>query len=121
MVYKSSQSKFKGSGRFHFVTYDLPMTMRFRDGSTARKVVPKVHKVFVSGKLAHWVHHKGEVTIEYVNPVEAFVAHRGATAYHQPRKDAMKTIHVAVPANARNVVLRTSLPEKYKSAEMAVK
>jgi hypothetical protein len=121
MAYKPTEYKYVGEGRYYYLTYDLPVVMRFRDGSRKRVVVPKVKRVYVSGKLLAAKRRGNILVVKYANPVRSFVAVRGTTIYKQPRKIVTETINVSLPSNARNVKLRKSLPRKYKNALMDVK
>ena len=143
MTYKPTTYKYKGRTYTYYLTYDLPMTMRFRDGSTKRVVVPRVKRVYVSGKLESYTKRPSTYTsklgtrvygikLVYENPRQAFyksgfVGEHGklkgvrVSGARIPRAKVTTTKIIPVPSNARNIKLRKTLPKKYKKTLMDIK
>lgn len=142
-MYKPTTAKYKGVTHTYYLTYDLPMTMRFRDNSTKRVVVPRVRKLYISGALVkhtkrpkiHTLRTGSRVygiKVTYRNPREtfyksSFVGKHGklrgvrVSGARIPKTRMLVNKVAVVPRNAKNVKLRKKLPKKYKKALMDVK
>ncbi len=134
--YRSTESRYKGGAREHYVTYDLEQ--RTRGGGTA--IYPKVKRVYIAGTVTGWEYGDFEkrtgrkahgVKIEYKQRRKGYeragyTAHRRGTTYEvQPAQvgpvDQYFTRIVEIPERARNVQYRgTSLPAKYRRARQDI-
>jgi hypothetical protein len=130
--YTPTEAKYKGGAEEMYVTYDLPQETR----SGSRALYPKVHRVYVAGKVKDW--HLGTfakrtgksvhgMKIDYEQSRTAYerkgyTAARGGTRYTVPlTKVAGSTSRfskiVEVPEKARNVRFHAGkLPREYRDA-----
>jgi hypothetical protein len=131
--YRSTEAKFQGGAKEHYVTYDMEQKTR-----SGHALYHKVKRVYVAGEVIRWQagsdlrKRTGKIVngvrIEYRRARKAYSRRaykmrRGGTEYPvMPGHIGQSELHVAqiveVPAKARNIRFHTAadLPDVYKQA-----
>ena len=120
MPYKPTTAKYKGRTYTYYLIYDLPVRMRFRNGKVTTKVIPKVRRVYISGRLMSVKKVGNNLIVKYENTVRGYTAKRGYTNYKVRSKKVIETKNLSIPSNTRNIKLLKTLPSKYKKTLMNI-